>query len=187
MYLFTPTPNTAGAATRFEQICYDGGRMVQVRGRRRRSLVCAVRFGDKPIANGPDGELPVPLMQQRQGFPRTYLQNRKTQRPGIMVPDDRGGFTQTVQASSEPLVFGNNVADGTPLSVAVLEYLEHDELETGPVDLRPRVISLVGAAAGLKAEEPIRPADIGVLQAPQKRLVTGMRVMLRKTPAAVTE
>ncbi len=183
MYLFTPTPNTAGATTRINEVCYDGGRMVQVSGIRRRSLVCAVRFGDKPIASDLAGELPVPLMTQRHGFPRTYLQSAKRQTPGIMIPTGIGdAYEQRVNVASEPLIFGENIADGTPLTVAVLEYLEHEQLETGPVDLRPQVATLLAGTVDL-APQTVKPASIELLQKPQKRLLTGMRLTLRKAAA----
>jgi hypothetical protein len=185
MYLFTPTPNTASAATRISEVCYDGGRMVQVRGVRRRSLVCAVRFGERPIASDLTSELPVPLMTQRHGFPRTYLQSAKRQTPGIMIPT-ASGFEQRVSTESEPLVFGGNVPDGTPLTVAVLEYLEHEELETGPVDLRPDISALLSGTVDLQPR-PIEPLKIETLRRSQKRLVTAMRVMLRKAAEPVSE
>lgn len=183
MYLFSPTPNTAGAAKRIDETCFDGGRMVQVRGIRRRSLVCAVRIGEQPLASDLSGEIPVPLMAQTRGLPRTYLQSTKRQTPGIMVPGPNGSFEQTVSLQSDPLVFGERVTDGTALTVAVLEYIEHDELETGPVDLRPNIVNLLSGAVELEPR-PVAPADLATFQHPQKRLLTAMRVMLRRKPVS---
>lgn len=185
MYLFTPTPNTAGAATRFSEVCLDGGRMVQVSGIRRRSLVCAVRLGSTPIASDGSNELPVPFMTQRHGFPRAFLASSKRQRPGLMMPGPRG-FEPTVQVDSAPLVFGQNVADETALTVAVLEYLEHDELETGPVDLRPNIAALLHGSVQLQ-DRPVTPKNLVELQSPSNRLLTGMRVTLRKAPDPAAE
>ncbi|HRH93208.1 MAG TPA: hypothetical protein PKV72_01605 [Candidatus Peribacteria bacterium] len=182
MYLFAPTPDTAGTSKRIDETCFDGTRMLQVRGIRRRSLVCAVRIGEQPIASDLTGEIPVPLMLQPKGFPRTYLQSTKRQTPGIMVPGRGGAFEQTVNLQSEPLVFGERVADGTALTVAVLEYIEHDELETGPVDLRPKIVNVLRGSVELDSR-PVAPADLATFQAPQKRLLTAMRIMLRKRPA----
>lgn len=180
LYLFTPTPNTAVSQHRFSEVCFDGGRMVQVSGTRRRSLVCAVRLGENAIANDANGELPVPLMMHPNGFPRTYLASSKRQSQGILLPGPRG-YEATTTVQSKPLVFGENVADETPLTVAVLEYLEHEGLETGPVDLRSNIVDVLQGTVGLE-QKPVAPKNIALLQAPQKRLLTGMRVLLRKTP-----
>jgi hypothetical protein len=179
MYLFTPSPNTA-TAQRFEDLCVDGGSIVKVQGTRKRSLVCAVRVGQEPLALGPEGELPVPLFAQEQGFPRAYLQTTKRQTLGVLTPGPRG-YERRVNVESHDLVFGGNVPIDTDVTVAVMEYVEHADLRTAPFDLRDQLGSVLRGTVSLQPSANTRqPVNIQVLEKPQQRLVTGMRVRLTK-------
>lgn len=177
MYLFTPSPKTA-TAQRFEEVCVDGGSIVKVQGVRKRSLVCAVRLGQEPLALGPQGELPVPLFAQEDGFPRAYLQSTKRQTLGVLAPGPRG-YERRVNMESHDLVFGGNVSVDTDLTVAVMEYVEHADLRTVPVDMRAGIRDLLRGVVSLQPSPSTRqPVDIHALQQPQQRLLTGIRVRL---------